>query len=602
MEIYFDSKDPRCKTPFGAVSTDDSLELNVYCKDGVFINKAKVIVYKDGQEVPFEYPLVYSFTKDGTSCFKMIENNLDVGLYWYSFEFDTEEGIVKKDLNGYGYQLTVYDRKYKTPEFAKGGIIYHIFVDRFNKGKDNSITFNKNGVLKNWDEKVTLKDPDGVYRANDFYGGNFQGIIDKLDYLKELNVSIIYLSPIFKSSSTHRYDTGDYLQVDELLGSEKKFKELIDTAHEKGMEIMLDGVFNHTGADSLYFNKFNNYPSVGAYQSKQSPYYNWYTFYDFPDNYHCWWGVTVCPTIKPVPNGFRDLITNPINGVIKKWTSLGVKGWRLDVVDELAEDFVKDIRKAIKSSNKDALMIGEVWEDASNKIAYEYRRHYFQGEELDGVMNYVFKTAILDYVNSGDAKIFKDRVEEIIENYPKQSLDCSMNLIGTHDTIRALTMLSGADKKIVSKESRRDYRLNKEEYSLASKKLKIASALQFILPGIPSIYYGDEIGMQGFEDPMNREPMNWGNIDEDIHNHYIKLGNIRNKYKNEMVGDTVIENNDGVLVIKRVAKKSITLVANTSGEMKFYELKNDSIDLLTGKKCLKGKLVLDSNFMYIFEE
>ena len=601
MEIYFDSKDLKCKTPFGAVDTGTPIKFSVYCKDGVFIKKAYLVVYLDGVDTPNEYPLSFESKDEDVSCFSVEVDNLEVGLYWYHFEFDTEEGLIRKDKDGYGFQLTIYDEDYETPDSVKGGVIYHAFVDRFAKGNDKDAVFKKKGVLKNWNDPLTLRDPDGVYRANDFYGGNFQGIIDKLPYLQDLGVTMLYLSPIFKSSSNHRYDTGDYLQVDELLGTEKKFKELIDKAKTFGIDIMLDGVFNHTGADSIYFNKFGNYDSLGAYQSMQSPYFNWYTFYDFPDSYHCWWGVTVCPTIKPTPNGFRDLITNPINGVIRKWTSMGVKAWRLDVVDELAEDFVRNIRKAVKHSGKDKLLIGEVWEDASNKIAYDTRRHYFQGEELDGVMNYVYKNAILGYTMGGEVASFKRAVYELVENYPKQSLDCSMNLIGTHDTIRALTVLGGVGSENYSKEDKLHYRLTDESYNLAVKRLRIASAVEFLLPGIPSIYYGDEIGMQGFEDPMNRVPMTWDNINEEVHSHYVALGKIRRDYKAEMCGSIEIEDDD-ILVLRRKGKKTITLVANTSGERRTYKLKKSTVDLLIAKPLKEGRLILDNNAVYIFEE
>lgn len=601
MEIYFDSKDLKCKSPFGAVGTDQKIKFSAYCKDGVFVYKAYLCVYLDGVDVPNEYPLHYVDTVDGMSCFSVEVENLEVGLYWYHFIFETEEGIIRKDKDGFGYQLTVFDEDYQTPDDVKGGVIYHAFVDRFAKGKDKNAVFKKNGVLKEWNDPLTICDPDGVYRANDFYGGNFQGIIDKLDYLQELGVTMLYLSPIFKSASTHRYDTGNYLEVDELLGTESKFKELIKAAKAHGIDIMLDGVFNHTGADSIYFNKFGTYDSIGAYQSMQSPYFNWYTFYDFPDNYHCWWGVTVCPTIKPTPNGFRDLITNPINGVISKWTAMGVKAWRLDVVDELAEDFVKSIRKAIKRRGEDKLLIGEVWEDASNKIAYDTRRHYFQGEELDGVMNYVYKNAILAYTLGGSTKDFKNAIYELVENYPKQSLDCSMNLIGTHDTVRALTILGGVAVENYTPYEKLTYKLPLETYNEAVKKLKIASAVEFLLPGIPSIYYGDEIGMQGFEDPLNREPMRWDDINEEVHAHYVALGKIRKDYRQEIIGSIEIEDDD-ILVLKRKAKKTLTLIANTCDYRRSYLLEKDTIDLLSGKRLKKGRLLIDPNTVHIIEE
>ena len=601
MEIYFDSKDKKCKTPFGAVGTNKKITFSAYCKDGVFVKEARLLIYQDGSDTPTEYPLSFKGKEKDVSCFSVDVEGLEVGLYWYHFEFDTEEGLIRKDKDGYGFQLTIYDENYKTPDNFKGGVIYHAFVDRFARGKDPKAVFLKNGVLKNWNDKLTLRDDDGVYRANDFYGGNFQGIIDHLPYLKELGVTLLYLSPIFKSPSTHRYDTGDYLQVDELLGTEAKFKELIQKAKDAGIDIMLDGVFNHTGADSIYFNKFGNYDSLGAYQSMQSPYFNWYTFYDFPDNYHCWWGVTICPTIKPTPNGFRDLITNPINGVIQKWTSMGVKAWRLDVVDELAEDFVKNIRKAVKHCGKDKMLIGEVWEDASNKIAYDTRRHYFQGEELDGVMNYVYKNATLSYTMGGNVQDFKNAIYELVENYPKQSLDCSMNLIGTHDTKRALTILGGVGDENYTFEEKLYYRLPLDAYNFAVKRLKIASAIEFMLPGIPSIYYGDEIGMQGFEDPMNREPMAWDNINEEVHSHYVALGQIRRDYKDEMCGSIEIEDDD-ILIMHRIGKKVVTLVANTCDYRRTYVLKKDAVDLLTSKPLKKGRLLVDPNTVYIFEE
>ncbi|MDE5549394.1 MAG: glycoside hydrolase family 13 protein, partial [Clostridia bacterium] len=393
---------------------------------------------------------------------------------------------------------------------------------------------------------------------------NLQGIIDKLDYLQDLGVTLIYLSPIFESSSNHRYDTGDYEKIDPLLGSEEKFAELIEKAKEKGIGIMLDGVFNHTGADSKYFNKFGNYPTLGAYQSQDSKYYDWFDFYNYPDDYHCWWGITVTPTISQRAKDFRNMIAGK-KGIIEKWTKLGVKGWRLDVVDELREDFVKDIRKAVKSNDSDAVLIGEVWEDASNKIAYSYRRHYFQGEQLDGVMNYPFKEATLAYALGGDLKNFTDTILTIVENYPKQAMDVTMNLIDSHDTARALSVLSGVDMVGTDKAFRRDYRLNPELYDIAKKRLLMASAIQFTLPGIPSIYYGDERGMQGYEDPLCRRTINWDGYDEEILSHYKTLGRIRKEYNAVMRGETYFEWHDGLLVLcRKSGKKIIKTVANNT--------------------------------------
>lgn len=583
--IYFDSKNPLCKYPFGCVEQDSEMTFRIFAKDGVFINSVDLVVYEDGRETPYIFAMAFSCKRGDESEFVANIDINKVGLYWYKFVFHTEVGDIVKDDDGKCYQFTIYKKGYKTPDWIKGGVIYHIFVDRFNKGKDKNAVFDKKGaLLKEWGEEVTIKDSDGVFRANDFYGGNFQGIIDKLDYLESLGVTLIYLSPIFKSSSNHRYDTGDYMQIDELLGDEEKFAELIKKADKKGMKIMLDGVFNHTGADSKYFNKFGNYDTLGAYQSKESPYYDWFDFYHFPDKYHCWWGVTVTPTVSQRAVGFRQMIAGK-DGVIDKWTKMGVKGWRLDVVDELREDFVCDIRDRVKADGSDNLLIGEVWEDASNKIAYGYRRHYFQGEELDGVMNYPFKEAVLAYATGGNAGDFAKTVMNIVENYPKEALLDTMNLIDSHDTARALSVLSEVDMQGTSKEYRRDYRMDAHTYEFARTRLMLASTLQFMLPGVPSVFYGDEQGMEGYEDPLCRRTLDWNNIDKVLLEHYKKLGKIRKDCLDEMCGDTYFEYDEqGLLIMDRIGGTDmIKTVANNTDTEKSYKAGKKAKDLYNNK-------------------
>ncbi len=580
--IYFDSKNPNCKFPFGSVEQDKEMTFKIFVKDGVYINSVELHIYEDGADIPYVFSMALNCKRGDESEFITKISLNKVGLYWYRFLFKTEKGEYQYRRDGDDFQFTVYDKNYVTPDWVKGGVIYHIFVDRFCKGKDSKAVFNKSGVLKDWGEEVTIVDPDGVFRANDFYGGNFQGIIDKLPYLKKLGVTILYLSPIFKSSSNHRYDTGDYEFVDELLGDESKFQELLQKAEGMGIRVMLDGVFNHTGADSKYFNKFGNYPTIGAYQSKQSPYYDWFDFYNFPDEYHCWWGITVTPTISQRAKSFRDMISGE-GGIIDKWTKLGVKGWRLDVVDELREDFVEDIREAVKRNGEDNLLIGEVWEDASNKIAYSYRRHYFQGKQLDGVMNYPFKEATLAYAMGRSAGDFANTVMTIVENYPKQSLDVTMNLIDSHDTARALSVLSGVDMSGTDKEYRKNFRLSKEGYDFAKRRLIMASTLQFMLPGVPSIFYGDEQGMEGY--PLCRRCLDWDNIDRELLAHYTKLGKIRNKFKEQVCGDTSFENQNNLLVLCRKNRnKTLKVVANNTNLTQSFYCPKAKQELLSGEK------------------
>lgn len=603
MQFYFDSRSKDCKRPFGAVKEGSKLDFYTYARDGVFINCVVLALTHDATGRLYRYPLEYLGKSDATtSKFGIRITAPRAGLYWYKFEIYSEEGISEyvNPRTKSDFQLTVYSKDYETPARFKGGVIYHIFADRFCKGIDSGVDTSTHSVYKNWDEPLTLKDADGVYRANDFYGGNFQGIIDKLPYLKSLGVTIIYLSPIFRSSSNHRYDTGDYLQLDPLLGNEEKFKELIDKAKRKGIYIMLDGVFNHTGADSLYFNKFGSYDSLGAYQSKQSPYYKWYDFIDYPDNYRCWWGVTVCPTVNKKAEGYRKLIFGK-DGVIDKWSRMGVGAWRLDVVDELPEEFVEQIRTAVKSVSEKKMIIGEVWEDASNKISYSKRRHYLLGKELDGVMNYPFKDAIINYARGGRPRAFVESIKTIIENYPKKSLDCTMTLVGSHDTVRVLNRLSDYNISGLDKFGRAQVVLEGDVLAIAKTRLKIASVLQFFLPGIPSVYYGDECGMQGYEDPLCRRPMNWASQDTELLEHYRKLGALRKKYRSHVTGSTNLYESGGVVYLERRAKgRKITVVANTSGAAKPLNIKADVKDLLTGETVGQGSK-LANNGVLIFE-
>lgn len=588
--FYYNCLDEECKRPFGALRAGHELSLSAFSRDGVFIDKITVVLVNDETGEQVSYPMIFKGKEDGVSRYDVTFRVGASGLYFYHFILDTEWGEEVRYAQDGPWQLTVFSSSYKTPDTYKGGIVYQIFVDRFNKGKDKDAVFDKKGVLKNWDEPLTVCDSDGVYRANDFYGGNLQGIIDKLGYLKSLGVSLIYLTPIFESSSNHRYDTGDYMTVDKLLGGEEKLQELIQKAAAKGIGIMLDGVFNHTGADSKYFNKFGNYPTLGAYQSEQSPYYDWYYFDKFPDEYKCWWGVTVSPTVnKDVPSYRRAILHK--NGVIRKWTDMGIAGWRLDVVDELNENFVRALRRAIKQKDKDKLIIGEVWEDASNKISYDVRRHYLLGGELDGVMNYVFKEAIIAYVCGGDSDTFMGAIGNIMDHYPKRALDSCFTLLGSHDTARIRSVLAGRDVSSLSKEEKLRVVLDESEINLAMRRLRLAAVLQYTLPGNPMIYYGDERGMEGYEDPTNRKPMQWDNPDEETFALYKKLGRIRKTYASVFRGMTYLEDGKGLAAFRRQARsRELLILVNSANHVVTYNLDGTYKDLLTDKEYEEGEL------------
>lgn len=467
------------------------------------------------------------------------------GLYFYTLQFDCCYGHMALSYDPLHYRpkitwadephepfhLTVYDDDYTTPAFFKGGILYQIFVDRFAKGqKESAKTHQKPGTIleADWENGIPQYAPyrGAPLKNNLFFGGDLYGVAEKLDYLCDLGVNCLYLCPVFDAASNHKYDTGDYDKVDAMFGGDEALEALIEKAREKGIAILLDGVFNHTGDDSRYFNKYGHYAGQGAYQSQNSPYYDWYHFTKWPDRYKAWWGIDILPTVNTQSPAFTDYICGE-NGVVRRWLRKGIAGWRLDVADEVAESFLVALRGAARAEKSDALLLGEVWEDASEKIAYGKRRSYFHGKELDAVMNYPVGNALSDYLLTNDASALFDAAKRLYSHYPKGSSDCLMNLLGTHDTVRILTKLSGIGENDRSDAELAMARLSPEERTLGKKRLKIAWFLLSLLPGVPCIYYGDEAGMEGYHDPFNRRPFPWHAIDEELLAFYRQINRLR---------------------------------------------------------------------------
>ena len=547
------------KVPYGASAVGQRTEFYFPLPASYGAEKVFVIARKGEREIRAELPFSHFSGDDHIYAGNLVFD--EAGVWKYRFEAKTKGGTVYFGRASGGdaisgewlpeWQMTVSKFAYKTPHWAKDGVMYQIFADRF--ARAGKVEFRKkHGRLHaDWYDLPDIAEEGQDYRADDFFGGNAEGIKGKLSYLKSLGVTTIYLTPVFLSSSNHRYDTADYTRIDDLFGGEKSFRALVAAAAKEGMSVVLDGVFNHTGADSVYFNKFDNFDSAGAYQSKKSPYYGWYTFFDYPDDYHCWWGSTVVPTVNKSAEGYRELICGD-KGVVAKWTAAGVRGWRLDVVDELPTDFTELLCAAIRRENPDCLVVGEVWEDASDKMSYGTWRPYFMGDELDGVMNYPFRRAIFDLILRGDREAFRNAVTLIAEHYPKESMDACLTLLGSHDTVRALTALSGTDAPL-TKEERRDFRLSPEFYGLAVLRLKAASILQYTLPGIPCVYYGDEAGMQGFEDPLNRGTYPWGRENDDLLAHYKALGVMRARNKRALTGRLRFVEDGEITVYERIS-------------------------------------------------
>ena len=377
----------------------------------------------------------------------------------------------------------------------------------------------------------------------------------------------MYLNPIGKAFSNHRYDTGDYKIPDPMLGTTEDFAELCREAHKLGLKVILDGVYSHTGSNSRYFNREGVFSGTGAYQSKTSPYASWYTFYEWPNNYHSWWDFNTLPTVNKMDSAFIRYIISDEDSVVAHWMKLGADGFRLDVADELPDEFLKLLYDRVKQINPDALVLGEVWEDASNKTAYGRRRTYFTNAELDSVMNYPFRTAILNFMRGWDSGHgLRETVMSIVENYPPEVTACNMNLLGTHDTPRILTAL--VDDFDGSREEKAKRRLSRHNMEVARERLLMASFLQYTLPGSPSLYYGDEALMEGYKDPFNRRTYPWGQEDRDMLSHFKRLGKLRADYEALRLGDIqFFEAGDKHLGFTRTfGGKTVRIYVNRSGD------------------------------------
>ena len=518
-------------------------------EDYGFIDEAKIIINQQNGSNEREINMEYSSSEDKYSIFSCIVPFKRVGLYYFciSLKINNDVICIKNDTKNKCacitnedkpyWTVTVYEDDFEIPDWAKGKIMYQIFPDRFCKS-DNYIPIPLEGrITRNWGDMPEWDlDNNGKIHNNDFFMGNIQGIIEKLDYIKDLGVEIIYLNPIFLSRSNHRYDTADYEKIDPYLGTNEDFKNLCKKAHEKGIRIILDGVLNHTGNDSKYFNEFKKYDTVGAIEGIKSPFYNWYKKNE-KGNFEYWWGFKNLPVCDGNNEEWQEFVYGE-NGLIDKWFAFGIDGLRLDVSDELTDEFIENIRKAVKRNKKDGFIIGEVWENAITKESYGKQRRYLLGKGLDSVMNYPFTNAILKYVRFGNYETFTETIQEILTQYPEEVISSLMNSLSTHDITRAMTTLVGDgiqeqnDYWVWDVPYTRDWQfskdvLSKEKYAKAKKLLRIATVIQYFLPGNPCIYYGDEAGLYGYRDPFNRKCFPWDNIDQELHDFYVELGQVR---------------------------------------------------------------------------
>ncbi|MBQ6847463.1 MAG: glycoside hydrolase family 13 protein [Clostridia bacterium] len=583
MNYYpFDSRNSLYRNKFGSLAEGETLRLSLLLHKDACVYEAFLVIREDESEEFSELRLTAGDWLGDYQFFNG-EVTLTEGLYWYSFRYTSAHGEFKVTKTGESlgcvtgegncWQQTVYSADFKTPDWLNGGIIYQIFPDRFyNSGSLKLNVPDDRYICTDWKKQPEYLQPKEVLRlSNDYYCGDLKGIEHKLPYLKELGVSCIYLNPIFEAHSNHRYNTADYMKIDPLLGTDKDLKSLTKAAEKLGIAIILDGVFSHTGDDSVYFNRQNRYSTCGAFNSKTSPYYSWFKFTEYPNKYSCWWGIDTLPETEENDLSFSNFIAGE-NGVISYWLSCGVKGFRLDVADELPDGILDKIRIAVKRDDEENYLLGEVWEDASNKISYGARRRFLRGKQLDSVMNYPFANAIINFVKYGGGTDLLNTVMRILENYPKPAIKLLMNHIGTHDTARILTVL-GSDYIPTTREEQSRAYLSPEAYEKAVCLLKLAAVLQYTLPGVPSLYYGDEAGMEGFGDPFCRATYPWGEENIELLEFYKKLGKFRRSNKAFENGEFIpVFADESVICYKRECEGSSVLIAvNVCGETKVFD-------------------------------
>lgn len=547
LRILYDSAKTEYKSPFGCIREDEDCNISIKVPKSCPAISVLLVIEKEGGQgatVPLG-----SVCDEGEYRRFSGRFSLTPGLYFYYFRIIKEDSSFDlfrwgdHDTNmedGEKWQVTCLPEGYTVPSRFAGKIMYQIFPDRFAKRGECDLSEKLEPYTIHKDvSEPPIKGPDeNGYWNTDFYGGNLKGIKEKLPYLKSFGVGVIYLNPIFTALSNHRYDTADYMKIDPMLGTEEDFAGLCRAAKEQDILIILDGVFSHVGSSSKYFESAINDPD--------SPYRSWFDFKHYPDDYDCWWDVKTLPCVNELEGGFLDLIIRNEDSVVAHWLKLGASGFRLDVADELPDEFISMLRRRVKEIDPDALVLGEVWEDASNKISYDVRRKYFSGGELDGVMNYPFRNAIINLLcRRIGVEEFKSIIERIYENYPFDALNSSMTFLSSHDTTRILTELG-------------------REISDTVKALKAASAMQYFLPGMPSIYYGDEVGMTGGSDPFNRAFfLPTCNAPELIH-HYKMLGELRLSSQALTSGTLEISHNGNEVTISRTfGEKRKALTVNT---------------------------------------
>ena len=540
--LHHDSRHLSYRKPFGAVRQHQEVQWALKALPGV--DRATLVLdvrRLEGNQEILEYRNLARINMQRTpqgheELFKASYTFKDKAIYGYWFEViiggvqyvyhnnaDPIYWTQEKGSGGVGqvspameherrlrrFRLTVYDPAFKVPTWTQDAVYYFIFPERYRNGnvsndpkvgqrkyQSHNIEVHSKWLDKPY--KPGTGDGSDAHYNNDFFGGDLEGIIQKLDDIKDLGANAIYMTPVFKAASNHKYDTADFHEIDPAFGTNADFKRLTQEAAKRGIRIIPDASLNHVGADSRYFDRFGNFTSqdMGAFANNRiqakSPYASWFTLdasQTEPDKqFKGWVGVADLPELDKSSKSWRQFAYGDKNSVTRKWLQMGASGWRMDVAPWVPDDFWREWRKAVKQTQPEAVTIAETWFDASK---------YFLGDTFDATMNYVLRNAILDFANGSDARILVANLEHLREAYPPQAFHALMNLLSSHDQARALHVLGGS------------LEATPEVLRKAKQKLKLATLVQMTLPGSPTVYYGDEVGLSGGDDPYNRMPYPW---------------------------------------------------------------------------------------------
>lgn len=606
--MIFSSRDTFYKNPFGAVAAETPVTFRLALPEA-YPNPLLLVFAEDEFDTPaHSLPLVAGERQGEDTIWSVVFTPPRPELLFYRFTLADGLMVLGQGVHGAGelgsddlWQLTVYAREFATPMAYHGGIFYQIFPDRFcASGTPKTGVPTDRFLHTDWTEDpVDRPDQNKKFLCNDYFGGDLAGITKKLPYIASLGVEFIYLNPIFEAHSNHRYNTADYQKIDPLLGTQDDFMTLCAEAHKLGLHIILDGVFNHTGSDSIYFNREKRYGDhVGACNDPQSPCREWFSWVDYPTSYRSWWGFETLPDLNEGCASYREFICGK-DGVIRSWLRAGADGFRLDVADELPDEFIVDIRAALKAEKPEAILIGEVWEDASNKQSYGVRRRYFQGQELDSVMNYPWRYAILSFMRYGGGETLLEAITILLENYPPQVLAVTLNLLSSHDAPRAITAIASLPPEGHDREWQRVHNTMTPQMFFAGRQLfLLAAMLQYTLPGCPCLYYGDEAGLVGYADPFNRGTYPWDREDEGLVDFFRLLGGLRKGLPTLRLGSfvPVCFEEKACTFLREYEGERILVSINRSRDG--YKIPFDLTELSQGDALLTAGGILGTDMLY----